>query len=109
MDNRGNIVKNILALLVVLTILLPSGLSLAHSLENHEHYVQCDNPSDVHVHEKNQECKFNLINYKQDGVFAIANTTSFTPLPTFSYCFTYNDNLEISVLEKENTRGPPVC
>lgn len=109
MNNRSNIVKHILALFVVLTILLPSGLSLAHTLENHEHYAQCDNPLDVHVHEKNQECKFNLINYNQDGVFALVKATYFDSLPSFSYVITYNDNSEISVLEKKNTRGPPVC
>lgn len=109
MNTKYNIVKHILGLFVALSILLPSSLSLAHTFENHEHYTQCDNALDVHVHEKKQECKFHLINYNKDGVFAFTKTPSFAPQPFFVYFITYKENLQISTLEKENTRGPPTC
>ena len=84
MNTKHNIVKHILGLFVALSILLPSSLSLAHTFENHEHYTQCDNALDVHVHEKKQECKFHLINYNKDGVFALTKTPSFVPATTKS-------------------------
>lgn len=109
MNRVQNIGKDILALLIVVAILLPSGLSLAHTLENHEHYTHCDNPTDVHVHEKKQDCHFDLINYNKDGILAVTKSPSFTPLPPFSYFIPYYENLKLSTLEKENTRGPPMC
>lgn len=54
MGLKKNIQSSIFAVLFGLTLLFPSVLQLAHTLEGHEH-ATCTNTA-THIHEKNVDC-----------------------------------------------------
>lgn len=109
MTYTRSLVYNILAFVLVLTVLLPGTSSLAHTFENHEHFTQCDNPEDVHVHEQSLECDFNLILLKDKGIIAFAKAALITPHPSDKTTITYVHTSYIYDLETRNSRGPPSC
>lgn len=109
MSKNRNILQSFLACLLVLAILLPSSYSLAHSLENHHHADLCDNPSDIHVHEKQLDCNLDLLAFKKNGVFAFAKAISFYSYSSTLYSNTYTSLIHTERLETEPSRGPPMC
>lgn len=72
---KGNYHKVItmISLILVIFLLVPSGVKLAHVFENHEHEVCIDN-STTHLHKIDIDCEF----YK----FNISNSLI---IPTFYY------------------------
>ncbi|MDU8886924.1 hypothetical protein RXV94_12190 [Yeosuana sp. MJ-SS3] len=79
---KQHIVFKILSIALLITILIPSAVKLAHVFQNHKHEV-CLEQHKTHLHTLDLECKF----YK----FKVNNT--FT-IPVF--------NIEIAVLKKEH-------
>ena len=101
------ILHHILAIGIALSVLLPVAISLAHSFENHDHFAQCDNPSDTHVHENKNDCDFHLINFVDDGTIFFAKAFSTTPPSFKQYIVTYNQPLYAQFIESRSSRGPP--
>lgn len=109
MNKTSNILNSILAFVVVLAIFLPNALSFAHSLEGHDHSHVCKNASEVHVHEKQSDCDFQLIAFKKQAFFAFAKAITLIP-PTNAHCkIAYITHINKHELGKQSSRGPPVC
>ncbi len=79
---KEHIIFKIIALTLVLTILVPSAVKMAHAFENHKHEV-CEVPQKLHFHEFELDCEF----YK----FKLNQQFSFTNSVTVFY-----DSFEIS-------------
>lgn len=77
--NREHIIYKITTFILVVSLLLPATVKLAHSFSHHEHEVCISNAS-THIHKVDLDCDFN----------------KFT---TFSHFFNFNDESELPFQE----------
>jgi len=103
---KAHIGYKISLVLLIIALLVPSFVKLAHAFENHKHEV-CKTPQKSHYHELDLDCEF----YK----FKLSHTFNFQP-ETFSLETTIEtlhvDNLYKSFYkdlqqEQPSLRGPP--
>lgn len=78
--NESIIFKSIILTLVI-TLLVPSFVELAHAFEDHKHEI-CITPQKSHFHEYDIDCEF----YK------------FKTSPQIAVSFNYSENLEIETI-----------
>lgn len=106
---RLHITQSISALLLVASLLLPGAINLAHSAKGHEHWDNCENPSDIHVHKKQLDCKLYDVTLKKNGVFSLAKEVLFKALPNIPKKTTHTYTIYRTVYTTATTRGPPTC
>jgi len=75
---KESIIFKSLIITLVITLLVPSFVKLAHAFENHEHEI-CVTPQKEHLHEYNVDCEF----YK------------FKTNPQVAIVFDYSESLNI--------------
>lgn len=109
MHTVKHILTKSLALLLVVTVLLPATVKAMHVFENHKHEVCTEKTSDHHLHQIDVDCEF----YK----FKLSNTYYDLPL---TFDITFNDNFYSTsyhyykfLFNHQQTytylRGPPSC
>lgn len=54
---KNHIILNVFAILLAVSIVIPSAVKFAHAFENHEHEV-CTNFSTTHLHQFDIDCEF---------------------------------------------------
>lgn len=62
-----NILHKIISIFTVILLLLPIGVQLFHTLENHEHKV-CNSKEVQHIHEKELDCSFCHLQLKESSI-----------------------------------------
>jgi hypothetical protein len=101
-------VHKILSVVVILTILLPSGVKLSHVFNHHKHDVcSNDNDSDTHFHEFDLDCEFykfklNTNYYNDFYAYKVLIQNEFSKINTCSYNFLRTHKQDTAYL-----RGPP--
>ena len=55
--SKGHIAFNFLTILLVLMLLVPSAVKLAHVFEHHQHEV-CQDENSTHIHQVDLDCDF---------------------------------------------------
>ncbi|MFC4634479.1 hypothetical protein ACFO3O_11210 [Dokdonia ponticola] len=106
---RSHIAQCISAIVLMASLLLPAVVNLVHSAEGHEHWDKCENPSDIHVHEKKLDCKLYDVTLKKNGVFSLVKDVVFSaplevPKKTIHTYAIYK-----TVYTTTPPRGPPFC
>ena len=104
---KEHIVFKILTILLVVTLLVPSTVKLAHVFEHHKHEV-CEGGDNTHIHKVDLDCEFQKFNtthhyqlsLKFDKLFQIL---SYTRIYNLTYKF-LNNHRPLSF----SLRGPPV-
>ena len=77
----SNIWFKCFALLLVMTLSLPSAIKLAHTFEDHDHrHEVCINASSMHLHSLDLDCEFSKF-----------KTSNSEDLPNFDYDLTYEE------------------
>ena len=99
-----HIISKSLALILVVTVLLPATVKALHVFENHKHEVCTEKTSDHHLHQVDVDCefyKFKLNNtyYHLPTSFDISYSTNY-----HYYKFLFNHQQSYTYL-----RGPPSC
>lgn len=61
-----DIIHKIISIFTVVLLLLPIGVQLVHTLENHEHKV-CNSKEVQHIHEKELDCSFCHLQLKKSS------------------------------------------
>lgn len=107
--NRLHITQCISALLLVASLLLPAIINLAHSTEGHEHWDNCENPSDIHVHKKQLDCKLHDVTLKKNGFFSLVKEVLFRAPLDVPKKTTHTYTIYRNVYTTVTTRGPPAC
>lgn len=104
---KGHIVFRLLTILLVITLLVPATVKLAHVFEHHEHKV-CLGEDSTHIHKVDLDCEFQKFsithNFKLSKEF---NQLFQISSPTLAYNVTYqflNNHRPLSL----SLRGPPV-
>lgn len=106
---RSHIAQCISALLLVASLLLPTVVNLAHSTEGHEHWDNCESPSDIHVHKKQLDCKLFDVTLKKNGVFFLVKEVTFKAPLNVVKKTTHTYTIYRTVYNTATTRGPPTC
>lgn len=103
---KEHIVFRLLTVLLVITLLVPAGLKLAHVFEHHKHEV-CKGGNETHIHKVDLDCKFQKFQLNHH-LFLTENTFNYTPFfvtlksPLISYKYLINyQHLSFSL------RAPP--
>lgn len=63
-----DILHKIISIFTVVLLLLPIGVQLVHTLEDHEHKV-CNSKEVQHIHEKELDCSFCHLQLKNLSIF----------------------------------------
>ncbi|RMB64055.1 hypothetical protein EAX61_01355 [Dokdonia sinensis] len=107
-NNTKHILQKWKAAILILTFLIPLGVSFAHSLEGHEHFDTCKVASDTHVHENDLDCSIGDIQLVKIGMYAFAKAEkTILTIPSenaffYSYAIV---SLDTKILAD---RGPPL-
>ena len=106
---RSHIIKNLTAIVVLIFLLLPSVVSLAHSAEKHDHFDHCENKSDTHIHEKQLDCCLCDVTLLNNGVFNISKEIVFIAYQDIPEITIHTQTVYPSIYRTTNSRGPPAC
>lgn len=104
---KEHIVFKILTFLLVLTLLAPSAIKLAHVFEHHEHEV-CIGNETTHIHKVDLDCEFQKFNINTHYLFTsnyaeLFETVLYNNAQLLTYKF-LNNHRPLSF----SLRGPPV-
>ena len=70
-----HIISKSLALILVVTVLLPATVKALHVFENHKHEVCTDKTSDHHLHQLDVDCDFYKIKLNNSLSFSVFSYT----------------------------------
>ena len=103
---KARISFKISLVILIIALLVPSFVKLAHAFETHKHEV-CKTPQKSHYHELNLDCEF--YKFKLSNAFSVEfedfNITVFNPfLIVPKYYTSFYNNLQI---KQTSLRGPP--
>lgn len=70
---KSNILAISCSLLLVITLLLPIGVSFAHSLNKHKHHNICKSSSEKHLHQLEASCI--LLKFKPSTAYSLSKFT----------------------------------
>ncbi len=106
---RSHIAQCISAIALITSLLLPAIANLLHSAEGHDHFDNCENPSDTHVHKKQLDCSLYDVTLKKNGVFTFGKEIAFTQLQDIPEKTIHTYTIYRSVYNTSTSRGPPAC
>ena len=95
--------------MIMLFMLLPSVVNFIHSAENHNHNIDCENKSEIHIHQKELDCCLCDITLQNDGVFSITNEVYFISCPEFAVKTDLIQTVYSTLTFTSGSRGPPFC
>lgn len=98
-----------LALLLILSVLLPSAVKLSHVFNHHKHEV-CQNDGDInntHFHELDLDCEFYKFKLSQNHYFLDYNYEESPELSSTIQTISYYRSLYKLQLTTRFLRGPP--
>lgn len=106
MKMRKQITNHIASFVLIVSLLLPIGISFSHALHNHEH-ADCNAKNEKHIHKQSIDCSyFHYISQVQTAsqVYQYELFSSFIPFenPVLVLSFYYFDKLTAFLV-----RGPP--
>lgn len=104
---KEHIVFKLLTVLLVITLLVPAGVKLAHIFEHHNHKI-CLGDDSTHIHKVDLDCEFQKFSITHHFQLSEEFIEFFqTESPTLTYNVTYkflNNHRPLSF----SLRGPPV-
>lgn len=105
---KEHIVFKLLTVLLVITLLVPATVKLAHVFEHHEHEV-CLGGNTTHIHKVDLDCEFQKFNLNNTLYLFSFQFDELTEIPsdsrTYNETYTFlNNHRSLSF----SLRGPPI-